>query len=833
MTALAWKLAWRDLRGGAVAIRGLRVVVACLALGVAAMAGVGSLRASIEAGLAENGAKLLGGDVAIQGGAQPLPDALRDFLRQRGARLSDSTSMRAMLIAPSGERQLVELRAVDAAWPLIGTAKLDPDSPLIPGTIAVDPLAIDRLGAKIGETLRLGRAEFRLAGRVVEEPDRIATQSILGPRVLARVEDIAATGLVQPGALVNFELRATLPPATDIKALANAIRLNFPDTGWRIREAADAAPNLRQFLDRTASFMTLVGLTSLLVGGIGVANGVRAWLESRARAIATLRCLGAAPRLVFAVLALQVGVLSLLGIGIGVAIGAALPGLVGTLFADVLPLPLQGGFYARPLLMSGLTGALTAASFALWPLARAMRISGAALFRDALLPDGAKPGWAVILASVLLGAALVATVVAGTEEKKFALFFCIGAFATLLLFRAGAWLLMWTLAHLPAPPRPWARLGLGNLHRPGAPTRTMLVSVGLGLSTLAAVALIQGNVTAQLDGGMSDKAPSFFFIDIQPNQLASFRAMLDATPGVSEVKDVPNLRARLVAIRGVPVDQVQVSPDSAWALRGDRGLTYAAAMPEGTKLVEGQWWPADYSGKPLVSLDVGLARGWGVTLGDVIKVNILGRDIDLTIASLRDIQWRSMGINYAMVASPGLLERAPHSHIATLKLPDAQQAGLLKRVTDALPNVTGIRIADVLAAVAVLFGQLATGLAATGALTLISGMLVLGGAVAAGQRRRVAEAVILKTLGASRAQIRAAWLVEFGLLGLVAGLIAALVGTAASWGVLHYVMHAEWDFLPMRLAATLLGSTALLLLFGYAGTEAALRVRAAPLLRNE
>ena len=833
MIALAWKLAWRDLRGGFSALRGLRVVVACLALGVAAMAGVGSLRASIETSLAENGAKLLGGDLVVQGGAQALPDALRDLLRQRGARISDSVGMRAMLIAASGQRQLVELRAVDAAWPLYGEAKFDPAGALTPGNIAVEPLVISRLGVAAGDTLRLGRAELRLAGAVVEEPDRVATQSILGPRVLARIEDVGAMGLVQPGALVNFEIRAAFPKGTNIAAEIAAIRSGFPNTSWRIREAADAAPTLRQVLQSTGSFMTLVGLTALLVGGIGVANGVRAWLESRARAIATLRCIGAAPRLVFAVMAWEVAVLACVGILIGLALGAGVPSLAGSLLAGVLPVQPAGGLFFAPLAISGLTGALTAACFALWPLARAMNISGAALFRDALLPDSAQPGPVLIAASLILGAALVGTVLLGTDDKRFALYFCVAALATLALFRAGAWLLMAALAQLKPPPFAWARLGLGNLYRPGAPTRTMLVSVGLGLSTLAAVALIQGNVTNQLAGQMPANAPSFFFIDIQPNQLDQFRAIVAATPGASDLKDVPNMRARLVAIRGIPVDQIQVSPDSAWALRGDRGLTYSATPPEGARLVEGQWWPQDYSGKPLLSLDAGLAKGWGVHLGDVVRVNVLGRDVDLTIANLRDVAWRSMGINYAMVASPGLLEHAPHSHIATLRLPDAEEAGLLRRVTDALPNVTGIRVAEVLATVGELFSQLAGGLAATGLLTLVSGMLVLGGAVAAGQRRRMAEAVILKTIGASRAQIRAAWLVEFGLLGLVAGLLAALVGTAASWGVMHYVMHTGWDFLPVRLAATLLGSTALLLLFGYAGTEAALRAKPAQMLRNE
>ena len=831
--ALAWKLAWRDLRGGAAAMRGLRVVVACLALGVAAMAGVGSLRASIEAALNENGSRLLGGDLVVQGGAQPLPDTLRHLLHEHGAKLSDAVGMRAMLIAPSGQRQLVELRAVDAAWPLIGQARFEPAGALLPGSIEVDPLVIGRLGVAVGDTMRLGRSSLRLAGSVAEEPDRIATQSILGPRVLARMEDVEAMGLIQPGALVNYELRAAFPAGTDIAAQIAAIRQAFPGTSWRIRDAGDAAPTLRQFLDRAASFMTLVGLTSLLVGGIGVANGVRAWLDSRARAIATLRCLGAAPRLVFASMAMQVAVLSGFGIVIGLLLGAGLPPLAGHFLADVLPVLPAAGVFIRPLALSALTGALTAASFALWPLARAMNISGAALFRDALLPESARPSLALVVSTLILGAALIGTVLMGTENKTFALVFCLGALATLAVFRAAAWALMTVLAQVPSPPWPWARLGLGNVYRPGAPTRTMLVSVGLGLSTLAAVALIQGNVTEQLSGQMSDRAPSFFFIDIQPSQLAAFRSIVAATPGTSALTDVPNMRARLVAIKGVPVEQVTVSPDAAWALRGDRGLTYAGAMPEGTRLVAGQWWPADYTGTPLLSLDAGLARGWSVAVGDTIRVNVLGRDIDLTIANLRDIAWRSMGINYAMVASPGLLEHAPHSHIATLKLPDAEQAGLLRRVTDALPNVTGIRVADILAAVGALFDQLATGLTATGALTLLSGMLVLGGAVAAGQRRRVAEAVILKTLGASRAQIRSAWLVEFGLLGLVAGLVAACVGTAASWAVVHYVMNTGWDFLPGRLAFTLLGSTVLLLVFGYAGTEAALRVKPAGLLRHE
>ncbi|MBC7799113.1 MAG: FtsX-like permease family protein, partial [Gemmatimonadaceae bacterium] len=262
-------------------------------------------------------------------------------------------------------------------------------------------------------------------------------------------------------------------------------------------------------------------------------------------------------------------------------------------------------------------------------------------------------------------------------------------------------------------------------------------------------------------------------------------------------------------------------------------LTYSRAVPDGTRLVAGDWWPADYAGPPLVSFDANLARGWGVGIGDTLRINVLGRDIDLRIANLRDIAWRSLSLNFTMVASPGVLERAPHSHIATVRADAANESAILRAVTDALPNVSGIRVADVLGAVASLVEKIAAALAATGSVTLASGALVLVGAVAAGQRRRMNEAVVLKTLGATRQQIRAAWLVEFGVIGAVAGLLAALVGTLASWGVVRFLMRADWVFLPDILAATILGCIVLMLGFGYAGTASALRVRPAAFLRNE
>ena len=835
--SLAFRLARRELRGGA---RGLWVVLLCLALGVAVIAAVGTLRAAVDAGLAADSARILGGDLEIESGSNPFPDELRPWLEARGGKVSEITQMRSMLVAPSGDRQLIELKAVDDAWPLIGAPKMAPEQTLpdalamrdgLPGLLA-DSIVLDRLNLKAGDTVRLGSARFRVSGALVTEPDRIATPSLFGPRVLIATEHLAATALVSPGAIVRHAIRVTLRTPVATALITADLRAAFPDRGWRIRDPREAAPSVRRFLDQTSLFLTLAGLTSLLVGGIGVANGVRAWLDARARSIATLRCLGASSGLVFSVCLIQVMTLAGAGIVAGLAVGASLPVLGAQLLKGILPVPPVLGLYPGPLGLAALYGVLIALCFALWPLGRAARIPGAALFRDALMPEQTRPAPALIVANVLLGAALVGLTVAVASDRVFAAWFCSAAAGTMLLFRLGSLALTRAARAVPYLSNPWLRLGITNLHRPGTPAPMLLLSVGLGLSTLAAVALIQGNIRQEILSQLPAQAPSFFFVDIQNDQMAEFETLVNAQPGLREVHHVPSLRARIVAVNGVPAEQVKTTPETAWALRGDRGLTYSVAPPNGTRVIAGQWWAADYAGPPLVSFDAKIAQGWGIGLGAVIRVNVLGRDIDMTIASLRDIAWQSLALNFVMVASPGLLSSAPHTNIATVRIDGPGQGALLRAVTDALPNVTGVRVEDVLAALAVLLDQVAAALAATGALTLVTGAIVLVGAMAAGQRRRTREAVILRTLGATRAQVRSAWLVEFGILGLTAGGVAGIVGSAASYAVAHYILHAQWVFLPGTLILTLAGSLAMMLLFGYVGTAAALRAKPASMLRN-
>ncbi len=836
---LALRLARRELRGG---VRGLRIVLACLALGVAVIAAVGSLRTGVALGLAEDGRRILGGDLDVQGGAQQLPDSLAPWIAARGGRSSAVIQMRSMLVAPNGERQLIELKAVDADWPLVGTASFEPAMTVADALkpindrygIAVEPIVRDRLALKLGDAVRVGSATFTLRAVLTNEPDRVSGPSILGARALIGADALPATELIQPGAMLSHGLRAVLPPGDDPAKLADAIRSAYPGEGWRIRDAGSATPGTERFIEQTSLFLTLVGLTALLVGGVGVANGVGAWLDARSSTIATLRCLGATSGLVFRVYLIQALALSAAGVALGVAVGALIPFAAAGILGGALPVPPRPGPFAAPLLLAATYGLLTALAFALWPLGRAARISGAALLRDSAAPSASGQPRGVAVTALGAGALLIGLTVATAPDRMLAVYFCAAALATLAIFRAGAWALRAVARRLPRPRAAWARLGLASLHRPdGGAAALMLVSVGIGLSTLAAVALIEGNLRAELLSEMPAEAPSFYFIDIQNEQLPQLETLLARTPGVEEVKHVPNLRARVVAVNGVPAEHVKATPDTQWALRGDRGLTYAAKVPEGSRIVEGSWWPADYSGPPLLSFDAELAKGWGVHIGDSFTVNVLGREVTLKVANLREAAWRSLGINFTLVVSPGFFESAPHTHIATVRARPEAEGAILRAVTDAFPNVTGIRVSDILELVAALLGRIGTALAATGSVTLAAGALVLAGAVAAGQRRRMREAVILKTLGGTRGQIRGAWLVEFGALGLAAGVIAAIVGSAASFGVMHFLMDASFDLLPATLATTIAACIALMLVFGWLGTASALRAKAAPYLRNE
>ena len=849
----AIRIAWRDMRGSLAGMRpGIGIVLLCLALGVAAIGTVGGLRAAIQGGVAAQRRALLGGDLSMES-PDPLPPALADYLRGRGLRVSQTATLRTMLYGADGRRMLVELRGVDDAYPLVGEVTLAPrlglGAALARGLLA-EPLIADRLSAAPGAGLRLGTRAYTLSALLDHLPDGAGSTS-LAPTVMLSRRTLDASGLLAPGALVSYTLRVALPDTAPLRqpalrqaraeALARDIAARFPDEPWHIRDVSDAAPALTRVVEQVSQFMTLIGLASLLLGGLGVASGVAAWLEARGETLAVLRCLGASSRVVGGIVSLQLGLLCGLGILAGGVVGLVIPRLAVRALAGLLPVAPDDRLHLAPELLAAGFGILVAALFALPPLLRALQVSPVTLFREEI-GEGSAAGWRLrlVLGGIVL--ALVGLATLTSPSPLLALGFCAVAAAVLLLFRLAALALRLLSRRVAGGGRSggaggpvWLRLGLRALHRPGSAAGALLLALGAGLSTLATIALIEGNIRDAVLGQLPAHAPSFYFIDIQPDEVGRFDAVLRALPQVGEVRQLPSLRTRVVAVDGVPVGQVRATAQTRWALRGDHGLSLSAAPPPATRIAAGSWWGAGYDGPPLLSFDAALARGWHVRVGSTVTLNVLGRDITLRVASLRDIAWRSLQLNFAFIASPGLLSQAPHTLVATVVSSGrpADDAAILQAVTDALPNVTGIRVADVLGEIANLVHRLALALQAMGAVALLSGGLVLAATLASGQRQRRREAAILRSLGATGGQLRAAWLMEFAILGAVAGLAAAAIGAVLSWLVLHFVLRADWTLLGGTLAATLLGAILLMLLAGLGATRQALRASPAELLRQE
>ncbi|HEY3909501.1 MAG TPA: FtsX-like permease family protein [Stellaceae bacterium] len=834
---LACRLARRELRGG---IGGLRVFVAALVLGVAAIAGIGSLAASLSAGISGNAKALLGGDVEAVLAYRPAGAAERVFFVHSGT-VSQVTTLRAMArTAEGGRPSLIELKAVDGIYPLYGAVALSPAQPLGAalarrngrfGAVA-DPAILDRLGLKIGDTIKIGEAALQLRGTIAGEPDAAASELVLAPRVMISSSALAETKLIQPGALVTYRYRLRLRPGAEAGAWVAAARAALPQAGWQLRSSAQASPGLQRLIERVALFLSLVGLTVLLVGGVGIGNAVRFHLAGKTATIATLKCLGGSTRLVFAVYLIEIMALALFAIAVGLALGALLPVAAAPALRGVLPVAARLGIYPRPLGVAALFGLLTALVFSLWPLAASGRVPAGALFRDMVERTRRRVPLTALGATAALAACLAGLAVVSAPDRAVALWFVAAAIAAFALFRAAAAAIAIGAKALGRRRSPMLRLALANLARPGAATAPVVLSLGVGLTVLVAVALVEGNLAREVETRLPQAAPAYFFIDIQPGQLAGFAAIVRGTPGAS-LDAVPMMRGRITRLNGVPVEHAAVAPDARWALRSDRGLTYSAHLPEGSRLVAGKWWPADYRGPPLVSFDAELARGMGLKLGDTLTVNLLGREITARIANLRRIDWQRLGINFAIVFAPGTLEHAPQTDLAAVYLPPAEENGLVRAVTERFPNVSAIPVREALAAVDRVVGTIGKAIGLTALVTVAAGALVLGGAVAAGHHRRVYDAVVLKVLGATRGMMLAGFLLEYGLLGLVTALLAGGLGSLAAAFVVIRLMRLDWVFLPAPLLWTLGLALLLTLSLGFAGTWRALGVKPAPYLRHE
>lgn len=842
--SLAIRFALRELRSG---LRGFYVFIACIALGVMAIAGVGSVAGSLSAGLDHQGRTLLGGDASFALIQREASKEERGFLDAHG-KVSATAIMRGMARSPSGEFALVDLKAVDGNYPMLGTVSLEPKMS-VPDLLAqrdgafgagADAVLLARLGLKAGDRVTVGNATFEIRATVQAEPDKLAGGVGLGPRFLISEDALRATGLLQPGTLVRWIYRLQLPDASGderaTQSVVDAAQKSLPEAGWEVRTRGNASPQLERNITRFTQFLTLVGLAALLVGGVGVANAIKSHLDERRDVIATFKALGATGREVFTIYLTQVMVLATLGSLIGAAIGAALPFIIVGLFGKILPLPVEATFHAGELALSFVYGLLTALAFGLWPLGRVHDVPVAALFREGVTLEFHWPRrrYLVLMASVI--ALLIAVAIGLAYDKRVAAVFVASSIGVFAVLRAVASMLMALARSLPRARFTMLRLAIANIHRPGALTPSVVMSLGLGLAVLVTITQIDGNLRRQFMAALPEHAPSFYFIDIPAAEAPRFSEFLKQAAPAANVETVPMLRGRIVAAKGIRAEDLKPSTDSAWVLQSDRGLTYTGEVPRGSTVVEGRWWDADYNGPPLVSLEKKIADGLGVKVGDDITVNVLGRDITAKISNLRTVDWQSLGINFVLVYSPKAFAGAPHTDIATLteagSSSAASDAKLIKDVAAAFPMVTSVRVREALDSIGKVVTNLVLAIRGASSVTLISAILVLGGALAAGHRHRVYDAVILKTLGATRARLLGAYALEYLLIGLATAVFGVAAGSIAAWQIVTRLMTLGFVWQAGSAALVVLAALAVTVGLGLAGTLLALNQKPATVLRN-
>jgi len=837
-----FRFALRDLRGG---LRAFGVFIACIALGVMALAAVASGSRAMRDGLANQGSTIIGGDLSFSRAQGSPADEHRAFLAGKG-RLSEIVTLRSMARREdSSQATLVELKSVDGAYPLVGEVNTEPQAPLAELLsrrdkgfgVAIDPQLGARLKLGLGDAFFIGDARFVIAAWLKREPDALGAFS-LAPHVLLSPEALASSGLIKPGSLTRASLRLKLPGGDDaqVQAVKQEFSTRFPDSGYEIRSRADPSPQLSRNIERFAQFITLIGLTALVCGGVGVANAVRALIDRKRKTLAILKALGASGGDAAGFVLIQVLIVAFGAALAGVAAGLAIPVVLLTFFGDALPFPIAPALHPADGLYALGFGLLIALTFAAPPLEQARALPVTQLLRDNAMRAGGSSRRGLALAA-FGAAALAGFAVLTSGDTKLTLQFGAGVLASFGLLYGVARLVMALARRAPHVGRISLRLAVANLHRPGALTPSFLLSLGLGVTLLTALTGIEHNLRSEIGESLPKDAPNYFFIDVQKAEAEDFERFLHAEAPDGRIVSAPMLRGRITRIKGVPAEQVTPSDKARWALEGDRGVTFARTIPDNSRLVAGEFWPPDYSGPPLVSMEVEVARGLGLDVGDEIAVNVLGRNVTAKVANLRKVNWRSFGINFVLVFSPHVFEGAPFTALMTLSTPEkptpAREAALLGAAAKKFPSVVGVSLRETLATLDDILGKLAIATRAAASLAFIVSALVLAGALAAGQRARLYEAVVLKTLGATRGRLLSALTLEFSLLGLVTAVFGLIAGGLAAWLVTVKLLDAPFVLFPTQAALVAGGATVFAIAAGLLGTARALGEKPARWLRQE
>jgi putative ABC transport system permease protein len=860
-------MAWRETRAGWREFLGFLV---CVALGVAALTSVGTFGRNLDRALAREAKTLLGGDVEVRS-TRPIEapvDADLDRLARHGAGISRVVELVAMARAPgSGRTLLVELKAADQAYPLYGTLGTSPGGPLArlvaDGGAIVGPDLLERLGARVGDRLTIGSADLTIRGVVQREPDRPATLLSLGPRVFLSPASLDRSGLIRPGSRTRHRVLLRLPGSESPGAVRAGLAASASDPAVRVVTFDESRPGLRRSLSQATTYLGLVGLVSFLVGGVGVAASVTTFLRRRLTTIAVLKCLGAGSSALVTTYLAQTLALGVAGSMAGGLTGLAVQPLLVRLVHSVLPLVVEARPDGPTLVRAVAMGTLTALFAARWPLLLIREVSPSVLLRHRVEPGltgatGARRGrpgpphaprsWRAWVAPrcpplvypAAIAAALGSLVGWQAGSVTLAALFLGGALATLGVL-GGLGRALTLVPRLSRWTRGLAwRHGIANLGRPGGQTTAVVVALGVGAMLLVAVALLEGSLTSELERAGREAAPSFFFIDVQPDQRAALASIVGPASGGLAPVFTPIVRSRLAAIDGAPITRQTIErrrgrdAGATWYFTRDYLLTFADALPATNSIVRGRWWGAvEAARRPWVSVEDDAAKALGVDIGDRLTFDVQGVPIEAVVMNLRKVDWESLSTNFFVIFSPGALDGAPTTYVATARVPAAAETALQDAVVTALPNVTAIPVRDVLQRLAGLLAQLALAIRVVTLFSIASGVAVMLGVLTASRYQRLYESVILRTLGATRAAVARTFAVEYGCLGAAAGVGGALSATVLAWVVLRFGLGLPWRFAPAALVGGVAATVAVAIAVGFLGTFRLLGMRPLAVLRRE
>ncbi len=824
--------------------RGFWIFLSCLTLGVASITAVMAFASAVLGGIERDGRTVLGGDIALSTQFRPMSQEQLEFITPYSSEVTAYSEMRTLLRSEDSENSvLVELKSVDNAYPLVGEVQLRDNLDFKQAILSdgvnygavVDKALVDFKRLGMGSTITLGGTEFKVTAIIENEPDRIGGSENFGfwPRVIVHRDALKDSPLLLDDSIHNREYRLVLSEGVAIEALKLQLQDMFDEHSWDIRDVSDAAPSLREVIDRLSVLLSLAGLTTLLIGGVGISNAIRAYMESRMATIAILKCVGASGKFVLRMYLIQILLLSSIGILVGIGIGLLAQVVIASVVTRWVAVPVDFNLDLRVLAIVTAYGFVTASLFSLAPLGAALNTSPSALFRKTVSNIRRIVPKQFVITALVLTVILTVIAIGTAPEKRFAIWFVMGAVGAWLAFKFIGEMIVKAARQVSTRRSPVVRLAVANLHRPGSSTSDIVLSIGLGLTVLVTVALVSANMDKQINDMIQERAPTFFFLDVQAAQHDEFFGLLENTPGVVSIEKMPYVRGVITRVRGLDPAEALDDPDMEWLIEGDRAFTFSRTAPENTELIMGEWWPEDYEGPPLLSIHEDVANSLELEIGHLVSMRILGRDITGEVYNVRRLEWESMELNFAIMLSPNPLQHSPYSYISTVEINGKDELLLQDQIAELFPNITVVRIKEVLERVSNYMKRARDTAQGVSFITVFAGILVLAGVVMSENRRRAYESVLLKTLGASRRYVLSAYSLEYLMQGTITATVAAVVGAVASWAVLTILMGWNWTFFPLSAASTAAVGLAASMAIGLFGVFNALNHKPLRYLRNE